>query len=297
MTTHTWTVASDDLELLALRAVEMTVLGRDDARLLIATKRKMSGQRKIARLLAGLANAAGSRRGVLLIGVGGDEVVGLDRRLDQDWWDRLEATFPGRCPGWDWTIVDIDGAEILAIALKPIDELVPARRANRVEVPWFDRGGLRLTPPPRLRPGVDEGPLPTARVLRGWIDRGFAPNDARVETYAGALELELSAVAGLLTDDMCSVTLLAPGRDGPEAMTAAIHPSDDGVGVARRTNGIEVRSTFRCTLLVAAATRTAPASPPASLQLVISLMLPGRGVPELRSLLLSPQGNPERFVL
>ena len=281
-----------DLETLAMRAVEMTILGREDPRLLVANKRKIGGPRKVARLLAGLANAADGRQTLLLIGVRGDEVTGVDAPPDADWWDDLDKAFPGAVPRLDWMSVEIDGATVLAIAPRPTDELVPAKVRGEITVPFFDRGGLHRTRPSRHERGARTEALPTASILGGWVERSVIEEDDIV-AYQGQLELELDAVTGLMPDKNCSATLLVASRERPIELDVQVHPSVDDVGVFRLDDGIQVLSTFRVRLFLAAAVRAgAERSEPASVQLVVSLLLPGRAVPELRSLLLSP--DPQR---
>ncbi|MEM7286787.1 MAG: hypothetical protein AAF480_10590 [Actinomycetota bacterium] len=277
-----------DLETLVMRAVEMTILGREDPRLLVANKRKPGGPRKVARLLAGLANAADGRQTLLLIGVRGTEVTGIEALPDADWWDDLEGAFPGAVPRFDWMAVDIDGARVLAIATRSTDELIPAKMHGEIVVPFFDRGGLHRTRPARLERTSPRDVLPTASILGGWIERSVIA-ESDVTAYQGQLELQLDAVTGVMPDKNCSATLLVASREGPIELDVQVHPSVDDVGVFRVDDGIHVLSTFRVRLFLAAAVRGGTdRSEPASVQLVVSLLLPGRAVPELRSLLLSP---------
>ena len=275
-----------------MRAVEMTILGREDPRLLVANKRKLSGPKKIARLLAGLANAADGRQTLLLVGISGDEVTGIDALPDVDWWDDLDSAFPGAVPRLDWMAVDIDGATVLAIAPRPSDELIPAKFRGEISVPFFDGGGLHRTRPSRGDRSVRTETLPTASILGGWIERSVIEEDD-VTAFHGQLELQLDAVTGVMPDKNCSATLLVASRERPIELDVQVHPSVDDVGVFRLDGGIQVLSTFRVRLFLAAAVRGGlDRSEPASVQLVVSLLLPGRAVPELRSLLLSP--DPER---
>ncbi len=277
-----------DLETLALRAVEMTILGREDPRLLVANKRRAGGPRKIARLLAGLSNAADGRQTLLLIGIRGNEVTGIDPLPDADWWDELDAAFPGSLPRLDWMVVDIDGASVLAIAPRSGDEMIPAKWGGEIVVPFFDRGGLHRNRPPRAdRPSSTEA-LPTASILGGWVERAVIDGED-VVAFQGQLDVQLDAVTGMMKDKNCSATLLIATRERPVELDVQVHPSADDVGVFRLDDGIEVLSTFRVRVFLAAAVRgLSSRTEPVSLQLVVSLLLPGRAVPELRSLLLSP---------
>lgn len=274
-----------------MRAVEMTILGREDPRLLVANKRRLSGPKKIARLLAGLANAADGRQTLLLIGISGDEVTGIDSLPDVDWWDALDSAFPGAAPRLDWMVVDIDGAQVLAIAPRHSDELIPAKFRGEITVPFFDGGGLHRTRPVRGDRAVRTETLPTASILGGWIERSVIDEDD-VTAFHGQLELQLDAVTGVMPDKNCSATLLVASRERPIELDVQVHPSVDDVGVFRLDDGIQVLSTFRVRLFLAAAVRGGlDRAEPASVQLVVSLLLPGRAVPELRSLLLSPDAE------
>lgn len=273
-----------------MRAVEITVLGREDPRLLVAAKRTRAKPHRIARLLAGLVNSAGDRRPLLLLGVDGRSVAGLNGLPDNDWWDEVEDSFPGTVPRLEWTLVDIEGAAVLAIAPESGGELIAALdRHDEVMVPFYDAGGIRRTRPPRAdRAGPTEA-LPTATVLGGWIQRELIDQEGPIDTFSGVLDIELGTVTGMMPDKTCSATLLLPNLHGPVELDVQLHPSGDDVGVFRHEDGIEVRSSFRVRLYVAGASRSPDRRPdPASVQLVVSLVLPGRAVPELRSLLLSP---------
>lgn len=273
-----------------MRAVEITVLGREDPRLLVAAKRRLTKPHKIARLLAGLVNSAGDRRALLLLGVSGRSVRGLTALPDDDWWDDVEASFPGETPQIHWTVIDIDGAAVLALEPEAGSELVAAYdRDNVVIVPFYDRGGIRRTRPPRADRGSPTETLPTATILGGWVRREVIDQEGAIDAFSGQIDIELGAVTGSMPDKTCSATLLMPNHQGAIELDVQIHPSSDDVGVFRHDSGIEVRSTFRVRLYVAAATQQdRERRDPASVQLVISLLLPGRAVPELRSLLLSP---------
>jgi hypothetical protein len=280
-------VARVDLETLALRAVEVTVLGREDPRLLVATKRKLTKPHKVARLIAGLANSAYGRRSILLIGLRSDKVHGLDAIPDADWWDELDDSFPGRVPRLDWMIIDIDGAQVLAIAPEQLDELLVAHDGDDIIVPWFDRGGIRTSRPRRAERSSES--LPTATIRGGWVAKSTLDLDGPIDSFCGQIDVELDAVTGMVADSSCSATLLMPTRDRSIELDVQVHPSSDDVGLFRHDAGIEVRSTFTVRLYLAAAVRGKVSDKdPASIQLVISLLLPGRTVPELRSLLLSP---------
>lgn len=287
-----------DLETLAMRAVEMTILGREDPRLLVANKRRPGRPGKVARLLAGLANAGDGRQTLLLIGIRGDEVTGVDALPDADWWDDLDDAFPGTVPRLDWMPIDIDGATVLAIAPRPSDELIPARIRGELIVPFFDRGGLHRTRPLRQGRGLRSDSLPTASILGGWVERSQI-GAGHVTAYHGQLEVELDDVTGLLPDENCSATLLVASRERPIDLDVQLHPPADDMGVFRIEHGIHVLSTFRVKMFVAAAVRDgADDSDSASMQLVVSILLPGRAVPELRSLLLSPDpGRGGRWTL
>lgn len=263
------------------------MLGREDPRLLVATKRKLTKPHKVARLIAGLANSAHGRRSILLIGLRAHEVHGLDTIPDADWWDELDDSFRGRTPRLDWMIIDIDGAQVLAIAPEQLDELLVAHDGDDIIVPWFDRGGIRTTRPRRAERSSES--LPTATIRGGWVAKSTLDLDEPIDSFSGQIDVELNAVTGMVADNTCSATLLMPTRDRSIELDVQVHPSSDDIGLFRHEAGIEVRSTFTVRLYLAAAVRGEVSNKdPASVQLVISLLMPGRAVPELRSLLLSP---------
>lgn len=230
-------MARVDLETLALRAVEVTVRGREDQRLLVATKRKLTKPRKVARLLAGLANSAHGRRSILLIGVRAHEVHGLKALPDTDWWDELDDSFPGRVPQLDWMLIDIDGAQVLAIAPEHPDELVAAHDGDDIVVPWFDRGGIQRTRPRRTEPPPPLDSLPTATIRSGWVARSTLHLDGPIDSFAGQIDVELDAVTGMMADDTASATLLMPTRGRPIELDEQIHPSSGHLGVIRHESG------------------------------------------------------------
>lgn len=279
-----------DIETAALRAVELGVQGRVDPRLIVATRHRLPGPRKTARLLAGLANAADGRKPLLLVGLHGAEIHGVDEPPSARWWQRVADGFAGPAPDIRWTMVDLDGPQLLAISSDPVDELVTAWRKDRVFVPWFD--GRRVVPAPSpTRPekrGATDA-LPTVRVVTGWMERTPISGAPQVHAYRGALDIELQPTPGVMADKSCSATLLVPDRSAPISLSAQAHPMTNDVGVVRREHGIEVRTSFTARLYLAAAVAD-DATPvtPGTAQLVVSLLLPGRSVPELRSLLFSP---------
>jgi hypothetical protein len=282
-------VASPNLEALALRAVEIMVLGREDQRLLVATKRRLTRPKRIARLLAGLTNAARGRHAVLLLGVRRDDVAGLDALPDADWWDDLEDAFPGPVPPWTWSVIDIDGAKILAIAPEPMDQLVPAAHRGEIMVPFFERGGIRRLPPAdSRRPSTPES-MATASVTSGWVQRSVVDRSDPIAVFRGRLTIEISSGTGQIDDAECSATLLSAGREDPVGLDVQLHPSDHEMGVFRQGKGVAIRSDVRVDVLLAAAVRGGLALGDGKpVQLVVSLALPGSGVPELRSMLLNP---------
>ncbi len=298
-TVHTEQVVPPNLETLAMRAVEVTVLGRQDHRLLVATKRRLTRPKRIARLLAGLANAAGDRHALLLLGVRGHDVTGLDSLPDADWWDELEEAFPGTVPDWEWSVVDIDGADVLVIGLDPSTELIPAFRRDSVIVPFFDRGGIRRTPPADDRRVSTSQSMATAKVVSGWVQRVPGDHSGSIAAFRGRLSVEIASESGRIADTDCSATLLGAEHVGPVGLDVQVHPAEHRLGVFRHDRGVEIRNDVQVEVLLAAATRTPhPPSEPHAVQLVVSLALPGRGVPELRSLLLNPDPRtPGRWTL
>lgn len=286
-----------DLERQAMRAVELVVLGRDNPRLLIAAKRRLTRPRRVARLLAGLANSADGRQPLLLLGVGKRHVVGVERTPDEDWWDRVRSALPGRRPELRWDAVSIDGAMVVVVAPDSSDELIPACKRDRVVVPFFDGDRLVYGKPTRPEPVGQRQSIPTASVVGGWVERRLlgSGSGAGVDTYRGVLELEVGAVTGVMRDIDCSATLMSPDQTRSMELDVQVHPAPDAVGVFRTASGIEVRGTFRVRLLIAGAVRSASdRGDPPSLHLVVSLLLPGRAVPELRSLLLRPDPSGRR---
>lgn len=277
---------------LAMRAVELAVRGGRDPRLLVATKRRAANATKVARLLAGLVNGGQGRRTVLLLGVGGRAVSGLGELPDDDWWAEVRAELPGRVPELAWTVVDIDGAQVLAIAPSAEPVLVAAYRGSTVEVPLFD--GERLVPHPvhALAPATEPATPaePGARVRGGWLERVLVGGDDRVAAYRGQIELELTAVAGTVLDDACAASLLLPWREQPIELAVQLHPATDDTGVRRLDDGIEVRVSLRVRVYVAGAITAEPTAdvPPGAAQLVLSLPAPGAAEPGVWSLLLRP---------
>lgn len=283
------------LETTALRAVELGVQGRVDPRLLVATKRRLPGPKKAARLLAGLANAADDRQHILLVGMRKNEISGIEGPPPERWWRRLDDAFPGVAPDYSWTMVDVGGTALLAIATSPTDRLIAAYKGDDVIVPFFD--GRRVVPA-QLSAGADKDrgvdALPPARIDRGWVEHVIVRDRPRIEAFRGVLDVELQPTPGVMADKSCSATLLMPDRDAPVALDVQVHPAGDQAGVFRRDHGVEVITDFGVRVYLAAArTTTEPTPTAAAAQLVVSLLLPGRAVPELRSLFLSPDPSSE----
>ncbi len=232
------------MRIIAMRAVELSVQGRDDPRLLVATKRRATDPGRIAGLLAGLANAAAGRPAVLLLGVRGRQVVGLDEVPDAEWWESLRDHFTGPVLELTSTTLDFDGTRVLAIA----PERVAASDAG---------------------PGV--------RVLAGWVQR-FTLRDSRIVVWRGLIDLEVDAIAGRIDDAACSASLVVPGRPRPVELDTQLHPVDHHVGVVRHDDGIEVRPAFGARLYLAAASRVDDGDGEAesgALQLVLAVPAPG----------------------
>ncbi len=271
-----------------MRAIELAVQGRDNPRLLIATKRRPTNLARIARLLAGLANAAAGRTAVLLVGIRGRSVVGLDEVPDAEWWDQLKRMFPGAAPELVSTVVDIDDARVLAISPEPAGELVTATENGRVVVPLFEAGSLRACP----SPGPTWSEADTARLTRvvdGWVERVATP-DGAVVIHRGQLEVVIDAETGFIADEACKARLLLPG-DGPAVeLDAQIHPMTDDVAVLRGRRGVEVLASFRAHLFLAGAARSRDSTgpEPGPVQLVVTVPAPGGHETEPWSKLLEP---------
>jgi hypothetical protein len=291
------------LEALTLRAIELTVAGRSDPRLLVSRRRNVPGPRRMARELAGLANAAGDRTPLLLMGIHGDDVTGLDdddwRQADDDYWHRVTRAYPADPPTWTTETVTVSDTRVLAVHVEPARHLIPAWRAARVEVPWFDGADLVQAPAPkRIEPAHTGDPLSSLDVLRVWIERRPDPDRRGVTTLRGIVELDLRA-AGFLADDRCAATLMLPDEELPITLDTRIHPTSAEPAVERVGGGVEIRSTSRASLYVAAArSERPPCTAAATAELVVSIVLPGRNIPELRSLrLVLVTDDPPRWEL
>jgi hypothetical protein len=288
------------LETLALRAVELAVQSRNDPRFLVASLPKAPGPKKAARYLAGLANACGKRAALLLLGVSGHDIVGLDTIPTDDYWQRVDDRFPSEHPTCSRVDLTVGSTRLVAVHVEPTATLVVAPYRDRPVVPWFADGRLRRATPPveTPRPTLSDK-LPTLRVDDVWVEHRHLPETPEIAVYRGAVDITLEATPGRLRDDDVSVTLLVPGPAHPVAMTARIHPLDTRTGVARTDDGIEVLSAFRARIYLATARRE-PADEIASTaaQMVIAVLLPGRSVPEIRSVGLGPDpGSEQRWVL
>ena len=275
-----------------MRAVELLIQGREEPRFLLASMSRLPRPKKAARWIAGLANAAAGRRAVLLVGIKGSEIRGIQAPPEPLWWVKVQERFPGAAPQMHSSLLDIDGATVLAITIDAVTELLPARHRDRVIVPWVEHGRLGAAPASRPSQGQTTAhgeALPSADVLGGWVQRTTINRDgASIDAYTGQLDLELLATPGTMTDDSCSATLLLADNDAPIALATQIHPAADDVGVFRTSEGIDVRTRVRVRLLLAGAERHHDRGKGRdSAQLVVSLLLPGRTVPELRSLLLA----------
>ena len=281
------------LETIALRALELATQSRADPRLLVATKRHLPKPKRAAKLIAALANAAAGRQALMLIGVRGMQITGLASPPSDQWWTAVTDALPGAVPDLDWAMIDVGDIDILAIAIGQPDELVVATRRGGAFVPWFDGTKLADAPLPQRREAHSRAErVPEVRVLGGWVERSCLSGLASpVSIYRGIIDMELEATAGAMDDAACSATLLLDDLDGPVTLEVQVHPLGNDAGVTRNERGITVRSTFGIRVYVAAATPPPAGAATADIgaaQLVVSLPLPGRSVPELRSLLLSP---------
>ena len=279
-----------NLEAFALRAVELAVQGRADPRLLVATRRHLPKPKTAARLIAGLANAAAGRQALLLVGLRGFELLGVSEAPNDDWWNDTVDALPGAVPDLAWTLLDTGDVDVLVVGVGHPDELIVATRKGSSYVPWFDGRRLSTAPPtPRPESSRPTETVPAATITSVWVERATIAGAAdHIHVYQGVIDMELDAISGRMDDASCSATLLMTQHEGPIALEIQVHPAVTDVGVIRNDHGIEVRSTFRANVFVAAAV-PAPTHQLASetAQLVVSLPLPGRSVPELRSLLLS----------
>ena len=244
-----------------------------------------------------MANAASGRQALILVGVRDVELTGVYDAPTEEWWTSVESAFPGAIPDLDWAMVDAGDVDILVIAIGQPGELVTGTRRGGAFVPWFDGRRIVDAPVPTPRESPTRGErVPEVAVLGGWIERSCLGRPAPpVDVYRGVVDMELEATAGAMNDDACSATLLVDELDGAIGLDVQVHPLGHDAGVIRTPAGVVVRSTFRIRAYVAAAT---PASGPgargtgaSAAQLVLSLPLPGRSVPELRSLLLSPDAG------
>lgn len=288
------------LETMAMRAVELRLQGRTDPRLLLATKQRMQGPRKTARLLAGLANAADGRTPLLLMGITRNSVIGVDQMPGESFWRRVADAFTGLRPSLTTTSLKIGTALVIAVHIEGPDGYVAAARGDRTEVPFFHNGALQLAPPQQTRaPHTSVEHLPSIEILGGWIERSVMDDGDPITAYRGWLDVELGASSGFLADKDCSATLLVSDEAAPIALDVQVHAISEFVGVRRRDAGIEVEASFRARMFLAAAlTDGEDVSTGRGAQLVASLILPGRSVPEIRSLLLSPDPqSPDRWIV
>lgn len=284
------TVDAVDLESLAWRAVELSVQRRHDPRLVVATRRSLTGPAATARLIAGLCNASAGRLAIALFGVDGADVVGVAERPDPAWLDTVAARFPGVVPTMATATIDADGAHVVAITAEDPGTPVIATRGGRAIVPWFD-GTLADAPPP-----VDPGDRPrraTGRleVRSGWIQRSrpFAPphptagvdptmatarRGRDVTVWRGVLDIACAlatstepggttaaggAAAGrsggtTIDDRDVSVTLLADGATPARSLDVQIHPAPPTGPAIRGDCGVVVDPLVPLRLYLAAAT-------------------------------------------
>ncbi len=134
---------------------------------------------------------------------------------------------------------------------------------------------------------------PSLRIDRAWIERSEDDAAPGVTVYRGAVDMTLDAAPGRLLDRDVSATLMIPGPTEPVALSARLQPITMGTGVVRTADGVEVVTDFGLRLYLAAARRedASPDAAPVPAQLVMALVLPGRSVAELRSLVLHPDAS------
>lgn len=277
------------VQTVAMRAVELLVQGRSDPRLLVASCPELRGPKKTARLLAGLTNAAGGRTPLLLAGVDGTHVVGVSDVPDEGYWARVRRGFAGHVPSFEVAAVAVDDATVVAVRVEPGDVLVPARRGDGVEVPFYRDGELHQTPGRLER--VPEPPPLAVRLRVGpcWMERIPVATSPGVVAYRGQIDVALPPRSGIVADGDCAAAFVEPDSWTPVTLSAQIHPLQPRTAVRRLDGGVSVDATLAARIHLATAVRVGPVRPASGVaQLVLEVRVPGLTEPELRTVMMLP---------
>ncbi|MGI9625145.1 MAG: hypothetical protein ACR2PK_20130 [Acidimicrobiales bacterium] len=278
-----------------MSAVEMTILGRTDPRLLVATRTGLDKPKKAARLLAALSNSARTGTAVLLLGVDGRDVTGLDRQPDAKWWAKVERSFPGRAPILAWTELDIGGARIVAVfPNSPAGEPIIAHHGGRVSVPWIDESGVRSARTGDFLAVEATATRPAGRIQGGWIEHArVGREEGGVDAFGGYVDVALHAAPGRIDDSHCVGALLFGTGSTPVEMTIQIHPEEPGSCVRRVGGGVEISDGVAVRLYVAGAQLCEPTTARAdSGQLLMTIRTPGQTGPLVIDALLRRDNEP-----
>ncbi len=289
-------------EALTLRVVELAVQGRSDPRLLVATASEPPRPKRTTRTLAGLANSAGDRTALLLIGVEHRAVVGVATPPPQEYWDEVRSRFPGFPADFDVVVVDVGERYVVAAFVHHAAELITATHHGRAVVPWYENGALgRARVPPAHRGEPAEG-LPSSPIAGAWLERSATSEGSDLFVYRGVIELTLGARVETIADRDFAATVSFPGSSaGAVTLETQIHPSaGSSAAVVRRAGGIDIAASFRARLLLAAARREpgVDQSPETEARLVVEFTLPGQpGSPVGDVVLRVDETRPGRWLL
>ncbi len=285
---------SGDYNTLARNAIAVAQ-GRQDPRLLVASKRKLLKPKRAARWLAGLANAAGDRHAVLLMGVDNGSIVGIKNPPRSSWLAEVSTWFPGVRPALSWEFVTVDDTEVLAVMPSAVTQHVTAFHRSEVLVPWVTDGVLGQAPLGHACPqGGAPAIMPAVSAKDCWVERtATVASGVEVDVYRGMVTLAIGPMPGVVADKSCSATLLLLQDHAPVELDVQVHPGPGPVGVERQTGGVTVHAGYSLRIYLAGALLSSGVrSTNRSARLVLSLLLPGRSVPELRSFPL--QADPNR---